>query len=182
MTAPDKKWPKHRRSGKPLLREVYADPGQNGFYYREKHFDSVMRYIAEPDVNALVAAAWQDGCDQGRSLEKGHMGVSGPPVDAQAALDAIKAQVRREARKVKPLAWERLKGIQTDFKAKCILGTYLVECFDDGDGDYYVWALEWGKIEGPKMESAEAAKAAAQADYERRILSALMDTQTEGEG
>jgi len=83
----------------------------------------------------------------------------------------IRADLARP--RVKPLVWERLKGIQTDFKAKCILGTYLVECFDDGEGDYYVWALEWGKIEGPKMESPQAAKAAAQDDYERRILEAL---------
>jgi hypothetical protein len=75
--------------------------------------------------------------------------------------------------RVKPLVWERSKGVQTDFKAKCVIGVYLVECFDDGEGDYYVWALEWGKIEGPKMASADEAKAAAQADYEARILAAL---------
>lgn len=176
MTAPDKKWPKHRRSGKPLLREVYADPGQNGFYYREKHFDSVMRYIAEPDVNALVAATYEDARKQ---IEK--LGFTAQfltdriPNDAQAALDAIKAQVREEARRVKPLVWMECGENQFEQDADFVDTT---QTYQIQEGVFWYGA----EVDGTPCGSNEAAKAAAQADYERRILSALMDTQTEGEG
>ena len=177
MTAPDRIWAwLHVESKRnDLIKGGWNDEPDRG----------LSEYLSRSHSNALVAAAYEDAAKICESeLPNADWIADGLrcsiPDDAQSTLDAIKARVRREARRVKPLAWERLKGIQTDFKAKCILGTYLVECFDDGDGDYYVWALEWGKIEGPKMESAEAAKAAAQADYERRILSTLMDTEGEG--
>lgn len=48
---------RHHRSGVPVLREVFADPGNHGWYYRERKPDSVCRYIHEHDVRALLARA-----------------------------------------------------------------------------------------------------------------------------
>ena len=58
------KMTKHSRSGEPLLQDVFADPGVNGFYYREKKPDSVARYTRtdlcirrdDPALVALVEA------------------------------------------------------------------------------------------------------------------------------
>jgi len=45
MIAPDKI--KHPRGGPDLPTEVFADPGRNGWYFREEQHDSVARYIRE---------------------------------------------------------------------------------------------------------------------------------------
>lgn len=49
--------PKPHRSGEAVLDVVYADPGNNGFYYREKKPDSVAAFIRADLVAALVAEA-----------------------------------------------------------------------------------------------------------------------------
>ena len=47
----------NHRSGEPLLEVVYADPGNNGFYYREKKPDSVTCYIRiDTFARSLLAA------------------------------------------------------------------------------------------------------------------------------
>lgn len=84
-----------------------------------------------------------------------------------AALEAVKA----EARKVKPLEWGQ-EGKQPEH-AVSIIGTYLL--MKDFDG----W--RWMRVVGGNLADVceapfatlEAAKAAAQADYEARILAAL---------
>lgn len=162
MTAPDRIW----------ALQVGDDSGEWG---TSKESEQDVEYLSRSHSNALVAAAWQDGCDQGRSLEKGHMGMSGPPIDVQAALDAIKAQVRREALQVKPLVWMECGENQFEQDADFVDTT---QTYQIQEGVFWYGA----EVNGTPCGSNEAAKAAAQADYERRILSALMDTQTEGEG
>jgi hypothetical protein len=78
----------------------------------------------------------------------------------EAALSAAPAV------KVKPLPWEEDRGF---WRAQ----TSLVACYSVWDcGDHWECSL----IDG-QFKTAKAAKSAAQADYERRVLSAI-----EGEG
>ena len=47
----------HPRSGEEMLTEVYADPGSNGWYYREKMPDSAARFIRADLATPTVAEA-----------------------------------------------------------------------------------------------------------------------------
>ena len=70
---------------------------------------------------------------------------------------------------VKPLEW--MKG-----KAETKIGSYIVVC-EDWDDEPFWFIYRGGKVDGKLGEhsSEEAAKAAAQADYADRILSAVPD-------
>jgi hypothetical protein len=46
-------FPATHRSGEALLPVVYADPGMNGFYYRERMSDSVAAYV-RADLHAAA--------------------------------------------------------------------------------------------------------------------------------
>lgn len=87
------------------------------------------------------------------------------PAPAMAALEAERA----EARKVKPLVWEEsLKGRWIGAPA-VKLGDLAFWVFQVHDG-YMRHVIGQGRV---VYRTIEAAKAAAQADYEARILSAL---------
>lgn len=74
--------------------------------------------------------------------------------------------------KVKPLEWELLGG--RSWRAKALLfGSFRVERY--ADGYIVMWSVPGYSdafVEG-RWPTAEEAKAAAQADYEQRILAAL---------
>ena len=106
------------------------------------------------------------------------------------AADAIEALAAENARlaasepmcvAVKPLEWEHVTLTQT-WQAKSIFGEYAVG-FDDGWwaqlGGYANW--EWNAPDDPRSyHGPDAAKAAAQTDYDARILSAItMHPETE---
>lgn len=72
--------------------------------------------------------------------------------------------------KVKPLVWEdRGATVNHQFKATTAFGVYYVERDKSGLFNWWTPALR-GKVQAHTLQ---AAKAAAQADYEARILSAL---------
>ena len=77
---------------------------------------------------------------------------------------------------VKPLEWDQ--GIV--HWARPLPGMKYIAC--SSEGATWVWWLEGDcltrEVQRSPHESESAAKAAAQADYERRILSALEDTWT----
>lgn len=105
------------------------------------------------------------------------------------ALDRLSAQQREPVVRVKELEWEDAdEGMCTKWRA-CALGGHYELVALDGDGgglavNFYwgrplsFWFIqgepdEWGPT-GPKMfPTLDEAKAAAQRDYEVRILSAL---------
>lgn len=104
-------------------------------------------------------------------------------IEQAAENEALKAKLER-ARKVKPLVWVDVYEYGTISKAKCAFGFYTVTQDEDSaagrifvefhakeTGDCTIHAVE---LRGNFFEP-EDAKAAAQADYERRILSALTD-------
>lgn len=82
--------------------------------------------------------------------------------------------------KVKPLVWEDVmidrgdghSEPSGDYEAHCAWGSYYIEM---GFGsDSYYWSVEtMGRAVGRSFDDPDAAKAAAQADHEARILSAL---------
>ena len=73
--------------------------------------------------------------------------------------------------RVKPLVWKhRPKDIQhyENWTVDCLVGEYCIFNVPE----FYEWAL-LGRMNSETCASLEAAKAAAQADYEARILSSL---------
>lgn len=54
--------PAAHRSGEPLLGIVYADPGNHGFYYRERMGDSVAAYVRTDHVGTIIAHLSEDAC------------------------------------------------------------------------------------------------------------------------
>ena len=81
-------------------------------------------------------------------------------------------RIVKAARTVKPLEWE-------GYWAASPYGPYSVwEGFENEDGR---WCVAWTGSVVAHAHSFDAAKAAAQADYETRILSALSDTTDKGE-
>lgn len=93
------------------------------------------------------------------------------PVGATDSAEAIAAWNTRAAPKVKPLVWdERYDGVsRAEYRPR-----HFYECHDIGRG----WVCHetihgTGHSIGEVWTTREEAKAAAQADYERRILEAL---------
>lgn len=79
--------------------------------------------------------------------------------------------------KVKPLEWRRPTGCDTLSKVETIVGTYRVHTYPEANGVWF-WRLSDESSYSVTVKNGEApteedAKAAAQADYERRVLSAL---------
>lgn len=72
--------------------------------------------------------------------------------------------------KVRPLKWEQI-GPQFPYTAKSIVGRYQVWDFDGKDAHFSAPGDDFGKSCGGG--DIDAGKAAAQADYEARILSAI---------
>lgn len=79
---------------------------------------------------------------------------------------------------VKPLVWEPAINNKPWHSAKAPWGWYYAQ-WDDETNAWFA-SLEMGEVEGPiiltvkDVDTVETAKAAAQADYERRIISALI--------
>ena len=99
------------------------------------------------------------------------IGIEGQRYVSEALMQAAIAAAMVGA--VKPLKWEY-------GKAECELGTYVIESAEYVDGRCAAWALNRGDTDpffmdtnGEPAENKEAAKAAAEADYQARILSAL---------
>ena len=94
--------------------------------------------------------------------------------EAQCQIKAMKEDAAKP--RVKPLVW-RYNPFSSTWEAKCSFGEYSVG-FDDGwwaelGGGYVAW--DWEPPEDRRSyHGPSAAKAAAQADYEARILSALV--------
>ena len=93
------------------------------------------------------------------------------------ALEAVKAEAKAEARQVKPLEWWR--SDTGDLFCDTLVGRYQIQ---KGRERYFMMpAMSPGRRNRPDGEavpswhkSEESAKAAAQDDYERRVLSALI--------
>ncbi|MGA0540690.1 hypothetical protein [Neotabrizicola sp. VNH66] len=97
--------------------------------------------------------------------------------EGASAPEAVKAEARREAVKVKPLVWkgEEAKSYR---QSNCILGQYQVSWL----GEFECWQLSRPHKQGvawkdgfSRHDSRTLAMAAAQADYEARILAALAE-------
>lgn len=85
-------------------------------------------------------------------------------------LDGVKLAVT-----VKPLVWDDLTGSGTRFRSYDGLMTYTISRIVQDDTAYFRWARSqggWSDV----FYDADACKDAAQADYDRRILSALSPT------
>lgn len=76
--------------------------------------------------------------------------------------------------RVKPLVWEDFDGMGAKAKAMMIV-SYLITKWEDGEFRIEISAPGYGsRFDGPHIHpTLEAAKAAAQADYEARIMSAI---------
>ena len=91
---------------------------------------------------------------------------------AQDMADALEARPEAAQVRVKPLEWYDSPDDDTDFCADALGLTYVVDCDLDG---FCSWGFfrKVGREEGDEKWSIEDAKAAAQADYDRRIRAAL---------
>lgn len=61
--------PRPHRKGEALATEVYADPGNNGFYYRDRKPDSVARYVRDDLIAAELIAARKRIAELERALD-----------------------------------------------------------------------------------------------------------------
>lgn len=100
--------------------------------------------------------------------------------DGRAAADRIEALEVKLARAVKPLSWGKSEKSGMNLQADCAFGRYYISL----RGEYgWMW---WRPASGPAHMGVETtedqAKAAAQEDYERRILSALAKLKGENDG
>jgi len=96
---------------------------------------------------------------------------------------------RSGAVKVKQLEWEETHSRRSDedpttewnggFKADSVLGYYEISMGFGSDAYYWAVTNPFGDDVGSDFEDPSYAKAAAQQDYERRILSALETAETE---
>lgn len=106
----------------------------------------------------------------------GSLYAGGRALDALAVLDtlvrrAADAQAEREVA-IKPLRWVKTGKGDTREEAKCVLGLYRL-ALSNITGK---WRWSFNALDTPwslELPTYEAAKAAAQADYEARIRSAL---------
>jgi len=71
---------------------------------------------------------------------------------------------------VKPLEWEERVGVDGTFDAYTSIGHYIATITDDDRGMWFAVGLTQSNYCAPDIDIA---KAAAQADYERRIISVL---------
>lgn len=147
-------------------------------------------YITRAEADAMVAAALRmaiemvkdgmfivapEGVRQREALasyraQAASLIASLTPADAVAALD----EVRRQARRVKPLVWIVYSN-NGNCCADTSFGKYTVEdCYEDGWGMWTPREHDDGLDPANGFhQTLEAAKAAAQSDYEARILAAL---------
>jgi hypothetical protein len=97
-------------------------------------------------------------------------GVDSEARKAAARIRELEAQLAAPAVKVKPLVWEDWADVPVRVaSAQTILGRYKVQERASGAG----WMLVFPNGNLTNRDTIEAAKAAAQADYEARILAAI---------
>lgn len=108
-----------------------------------------------------------DWCDQDEQARR--WSAARRAIGRIAALEAQLA-ARTGAVKVKPLEWEERVGVDGTFDAYTSIGHYIATITDDDRGMWFVVGLTRSNYCAPYIDIV---KAAAQADYERRILSAL---------
>jgi len=148
--------------------------------------------------NATPSPEWGDdtkstylfaGQDLARSIRKA------TPADALAAREARDKKIREEALRVKPLVWKEHPSDNRPALSKAVtsFGTYfIVDDMDDFSGVYLQFVshdrAKWWQhvrstcetiMENYHEDDLAPVKAAAQADYERRILSALIEGETD---
>ncbi len=90
------------------------------------------------------------------------------PTDAKAALDRIVQEAVKEALTVKPLVW--IHHPMGQMASTGMGAAYIIDTRD-------LPRIRWGKWpggHGPERETLEEMQHAAQADYERRVLAALV--------
>ena len=104
-------------------------------------------------------------------------------VDNADAISAALSDKQAGEVKIKPLEWTGLLSPREDgpaeptgdIEAATLIGEYSV-CLDEDEGVSETPWCAWSPVENiGHFESLEAAKAAAQSDYETRIRSALVD-------
>ena len=145
--------PKHPRTGIPILREVFADPGRHDIYYREKMPDSVARYVLADSL-----ADTRDALIKEQAAEITRL---------RAAL-AEKIVV-----KVKPLEFNQRAS---SWWAMSPFGFYVVAPTKTDNGDQWgIWYPETDIEDDPDGYASNegAAMAVSQHAYERRVLSAV---------
>ncbi len=92
-------------------------------------------------------------------------------VRASDALRTAAAGASAGAVKVKPLEWVEREGVTGTFDASTPVGHYIATITDDDRGMWFIVGQTMGAYMLPDID---VVKAAAQADYEQRILSALI--------
>ena len=99
------------------------------------------------------------------------------PDDARAARDArdrrVRAETRKEVLKVRPLSWSEKQGDGVFEEIVYTAEAYTIERRKHAAVFDLRCELFWDGDEAIRFDSLEAAKAAAQADYERRVLNAI---------
>lgn len=105
-------------------------------------------------------------------------------VDIEAAIRALAPEpahvTAARVVKIKPLEWEKIYGtaykdFPDDEQARTILGTYKLVCTYEPSHKWHEVNFYSAAKGGPLYETLEDAKAAAQADYEARIRSAIVE-------
>lgn len=114
--------------------------------------------------------------DRLRRLAKRREG-EGIYTDAAICEEAAEALSRASAVKVKALEWEERVGVEGTFDAYTSIGHYIATITDDELGMWFVVGLTQSNYCEPDIGIV---KAAAQADYERRIRSTLEPAAPEG--
>lgn len=90
--------------------------------------------------------------------------------EARARMAALEAQLAARTGGVKPLEWEERVGVEGTFDAYTSIGHYIATITDDDRGMWFVVGLTQSNYCAPDIDIV---KAAAQADYDQRIRSAL---------
>jgi len=176
--APERIWAVYGWS-EVLSFNVYYNGGTE--YIRADHAQAEK----EAAVKAAVAAAYEDAAEIAewkcnKRLQYALGQAVRDSIRARTdtdALEAVKAEARAEARQVKPLKWWR--SDTGDLCCDTLVGRYQIQT---GRERYFIMpAISPGRRNRPDGDavpswhkSEESAKAAAQDDYERRVLSALI--------
>ena len=129
------------------------------------------------EAAALVSEHQDHGWHDGISADYHPYSKDELVAEIAAAIRALPLPPAAPAVRVKPLVWmfyhaNPETGFLPHETAEGFGGSYLIEYRrGQGGGQYDFWMPE--RVAGKHFDTLEAAKAAAQADYEARILSAL---------
>lgn len=154
---------------------------------------SGQRFVRLSDHQASLAAAQEQIAamrEARNAIEREHSKVSGDDgynyaagqeyglrlalIKLDAALTSPAEGGEPVAMQVKPLEWVERIGVTGTFDAESSCGHYIASVTDDGRGHWFIVGLTQSNYVGTTVEEA---KAAAQADFERRIRAALTTPQ-----